>query len=252
MLEFERTIGASEVSSGYLNLSDDTGRAYGSYFPGEHRARIAVRDGAGRLTFAQKHHGNQLWGTLKNWFAENGVVAGTKVVVKFDPNERNDGLPVVHLIAADTPAIIPESKPEAESTTYASEIPIRLEKQLEDFLASNPELMETGLTLYKDEDGRPGQQYPTDVGVIDLLCCRPSGEFVVVELKRSRVSDVVVGQTSRYMGWVKQHIAGDAPVAGLILSHERDESLKYAVVAHQNLTLKYYKVRLELVGEDEL
>lgn len=175
--------------------------------------------------------------------------------MKFDPGERNDELPVIHLITAGTPETTPISKSETESakvTTYASEIPIRLEKQLEDFLALNPGLMETGLTLYNDEDGRPGQQYPTDVGVIDLLCCRPSGEFVVVELKRSRVSDVVVGQTSRYMGWVKQHIAGDAPVAGLILSHERDESLKYAVLAHQNLTLKYFKVRLELVGEDEL
>ncbi len=84
------------------------------------------------------------------------------------------------------------------------------------------------------------------------MCQRPTGEFVVVELKRSRVSDVVVGQISRYIGWVKKHLAADTPVSGLILSHEQDEDLKYSVLGHSGLTLKYFKIHLELVPEEEL
>ncbi len=62
----------------------------------------------------------------------------------------------------------------------------------------------------------------------------------------------MVGQVSRYIGWVKKHLAGGAQVSGLILCHERDDGLKYAVFAHPNLGLKYFKIRLELVAEEEL
>jgi hypothetical protein len=74
----------------------------------------------------------------------------------------------------------------------------------------------------------------------------------VIELKRSRVSDVVVGQISRYIGWVKKHIAGESEVCGLILCHDRDDALKYAVYAHPSLSLRYFRLRLELVNEEQL
>jgi hypothetical protein len=256
MIEFERTIGASEVNYTYLNLSDDRGRSFGPDFDLEHRARVAIRDSLGRITTAQKHHANQLWGTLYNWFTDNDVQPGARVRVRFDPGERHNGLPVIHLLREADVGVPPPSSPAPEAAVvapaYASEIPVRLERQLEDFLAANPGLIEPGLLLFRDEDGRPGQQYPTDVGVIDLLCRRPSGELLVIELKRSRISDVVVGQVSRYIGWVKKHLAEGAQVSGLILCHERDEGLKYAVFAYPNLGLKYFKIRLELVAEEEL
>ena len=254
MIEFERTVGSSEANSWYLNLSDDRGRSYGPEFGLPHRAKIAVRDGRGRVTYAQKHHANQLWGTLKNWFIDNDISAGTRVLVRFDPNERHDEVPVLHLETeahASAPAVEPESGPEVVPQ-YASEIPVQLERQLEEFLAANPELIEPGLTLYRDEDGRPGQQYPTDVGVIDLLCRRQNGQLLLIELKRSRVSDVVVGQISRYIGWVKKHMARDSEVCGLILCHDRDDALKYAVYAHPSLSLRYFRLRLELVSEEQL
>jgi len=254
MIEFERTIGSSEANSRYFNLSDDHGRSFGPDLNLPHCTKIAVRDGRGRVTFAQKHHANQLWGMLTNWFIDNDVAAGTRVLVRFDPNERHDEYPVINLVPEGKTSA-PEAEPESPAATaaaYASEIPIRLERQLEEFLAANPELIEPGLAMYRDEDGRPGQQYPTDVGVIDLLCRRRTGQLLVVELKRSKVSDIVVGQISRYIGWVKKHIADDADVAGLILCHDRDDALKYAVHAHANLSVRYFKIRLELVSEDQL
>ncbi len=254
MIEFDKTISESEFRSGYLNLTDDRGQRYGPQFGLEHRTRIAVKDTSGGVTFTQMHNTNQLWGMLRNWFDEDDITPGARIQVRFDPTERHEGMPVVHLVQEAPGAQVPSTPPDLADTAkpYASEIPLRLERQLEDFLAANPSQIEPGLTLFKDQDGHSGQQYPTDVGVIDLLCKRSNGELLVVELKRSQASDGVVGQISRYIGWVKKHLANGTPVSGLILSHEADESLKYAVYALPPLALKYFKLKLELVPEDEL
>ncbi|MCI0407986.1 MAG: endonuclease NucS [Acidobacteria bacterium] len=252
MIEFQRTVTQSEVRSTYLNLTDDYGRRFGRNFP-EHRTKLVVIDGAGRQSRAQKHGDNQLWGAVKNWFNDNRIAPGTRVRVRFDPNERREGLQVVHLMPETGPVPHAVPTPEAEPIREpTSEIPLGLEKQLEDFLASNLPLIEPGLALCRDDEGREGKQYPTDVGLIDLLCRRPNGDLLVVELKRSKSSDVAVGQISRYIGWVKRHVATDEAVSGLILTHDRDESLEYAVLAHPNLALRYFRLRLELVSEEQL
>jgi len=262
VIEFQRTVTEAEVRSCYLNLTDDAGNRFGQQFP-LHRTKLAVIDGSGRATYAHKHHGNQLWGTLRNWFEQNNISPGTRITVRFDPDERREGLQVIHLIpesfesratsdAMPTPVAQPEA-PAGRPTPgeAATEIPLSLERQLEDFLASNLDLIESGLSLYTDDEGRTGKQYPTDVGVIDLLCRRANGDLLVVELKRSRSSDAVVGQVSRYIGWVKRHVATDEAVTGLILTHDSDEPLEYAVLGHPLLSLHHFRLRLELVPEPQ-
>ena len=253
MVEFERTITASEVRSFYLNLTSDIGRRFGDEFP-EHRTKFVVVDSKGRLTSAQKHNDNQLWGMLKNWFVDNEIQAGTRVSVRYDSAERKDGQYVIHLIPESSTQLPADLEMKTVTDTYAlaAEIPISLEKQLEDFLASNLTLIEPGLTLFVDDDNRPGKQYPTDVGVIDLLCRRADGSLMVVELKRGKSSDVVVGKISRYIGWVKSRMAKGTEVSGLILTYSKDESLMYAVFAHPNLTLRHFRLKLEFVSEDQL
>ncbi len=254
IVDFERTITEPEVRYYYLNLTDDAGRRYGMQFP-PHRTRYVVVDGNDRHTTAQQHHVNQIWGMLRNWFQANAIQPRMRVTIHHDPQERIDGLHVLHLATVGLASIpiasipTPGAVPPAE---FASEIPLSLEKQLEDFLAANLALVEPGLSMFRDEDGREGKQYPTDVGVIDLLCRRPNGDLLVIELKRGRGTDAVVGQISRYIGWVKAELARGAKVAGLILAHDRDDPLKYAVFAHENLSLKYFKVQLHLVDETEL
>lgn len=254
MLEFHRIISASEVRSYYLNLTDEHGRKFGTHFP-EHLTKLAILDGKDGITYAKKHHGNQLWGTLREWFNTNDIQAGTRILVRYDPAEKRDGLSVVHLIPKDTRTV--ETMPEEEigltaTDSSASEIPVKFERQIEDFLAANLHLIEDGLKLYFDEDGREGKQYPTDIGTVDLLCQRGNGEYLVIELKRGKSSDAAVGQISRYIGWAKKHIAKEKSVSGLILAHDRDESLMYAVSAHSNLSLRYFRIKLELISEDEL
>lgn len=194
------------------------------------------------------HHKNQIWGSIKNWFYENRIEPGDVIQVSYDPSEGEEGYPLIHIVPlreaspARTSDFIGAKEPTPEAST---EIPVSLEKQIEDFLEGNVGLVEPGLILFESED-RSGRQYPTDVGVIDLLCRKPNGDFVIVELKRGRGSDIVVGQISRYMGWVKEQLAEGRNVFGIILAADADDAMQYAVAANPNIRARYFKLKLEL------
>lgn len=96
MISFVRALSDGEIRSSYLNLTDVEGRTYGSDFPPS-LTHLVVVDQRGRRTRAEKHHGNQVWGTLKYWYAANRPAAGDEVVVAFDANERIDARAVLHL-----------------------------------------------------------------------------------------------------------------------------------------------------------
>ena len=124
-----------------------------------------------------------------------------------------------------------------------------LEEYLEDFIVSNFEAIFRGeLEIYEDAAGGDGQRYPTDVGPIDILATEPrSDSFVVIELKKGRPSDQMVGQILRYMGWVKNNLCKDGQaVKGLIICHEPDPKLAYALEMTSNIEVRYYRVSFEL------
>jgi restriction system protein len=115
---------------------------------------------------------------------------------------------------------------------------ISLERTLRDYLAENPNILEYGLQL-------EGKEYPTDAGNIDILFKDKDGGYVVVETKKGRESDKVVGQILRYMGWVKKNLS--PKVRGIIVTHTSDSNLEWAVEAVRDLVkLKFYKVKFEL------
>ncbi|MGO9901251.1 MAG: endonuclease NucS domain-containing protein [Solirubrobacteraceae bacterium] len=89
---------------------------------------------------------------------------------------------------------------------------------------------------------------PRQSGRLDFLCRDTATDaLVVVELKRGRASDRVVGQAARYMGWVKAHLARDGQtVEGLIIAHEQDLQLFYAVSAVPGLSVLVYDVDFTL------
>ena len=101
--------------------------------------------------------------------------------------------------------------------------------------------------LYEDNE-LVGQQYPTDTGYIDLLAVsKDKQELLVVELKKGRASDVVVGQIQRYMGYILEEIAeDDQTVRGLIIALEDDNKLRRALVVTNNIDFYRYKVSFEL------
>lgn len=62
--------------------------------------------------------------------------------------------------------------------------------------------------LKTDEDPEADNQYPTDVGQIDILAVhKKEPRFLVIELKRNQSTDQTVGQALRYVGWVKKALA---------------------------------------------
>ena len=70
--------------------------------------------------------------------------------------------------------------------------------------------------------------------------------MVVVELKRRKSSDSVVGQTLRYIGWVDEHLADGRSVSGIIITHEYDDHLRYAVAACPRVEAWTYGVSFTL------
>lgn len=255
MIEFYRTLSKAEVDSRYLNLKDDSGKRYGFDFP-PHTTKLIIVDNQERKFNATKHHEHQIWGNLRKWYEFNSITAGTRILIKFNPDEKINGNHVVRLLIEKLGEIREEKNIEEEneiSEQKKIEIPLEFERQLESFLEKNLNKLEQGLKLYKDEVGNYGRQYPTDIGPIDLLCVNKESNFVVVELKKGRGSDSAVGQIQRYMGWVKENLCkNDQNVFGVIITHEFDNKLKYSVVANDKLKIRYYKIHLEFVSEDNV
>lgn len=124
-----------------------------------------------------------------------------------------------------------------------------LEKYLEEFIVSNFHAIFKGqLRIYEDTEGNDGQQYATDIGPIDILALETdSKSFVVIELKKGRPSDQVIGQILRYMGWVKKNLCtDDQPVRGLLICHDPDPKLSYALEMTKDIDVRYYTVSFKL------
>lgn len=124
-----------------------------------------------------------------------------------------------------------------------------LEKYLEEFLVGNFQAIFKGsMNVYEDSEGNTGQQYDTEVGPIDILAWEPVAKsFVIIELKKGRSTDQVIGQVLRYMGWVKKNLCNaDQGVKGLIICRDIDPKLSYALEMTKNIDVRYYTVSFRL------
>jgi len=128
-----------------------------------------------------------------------------------------------------------------------------MEKHLEDFLIANWNKTIFGKKfelLYGEGNELISQQYPTDIGFIDILAKSKDGkEHLIIELKKGRSSDAVVGQTLRYITWVKRNLVKDGKVSGVIIVLDAEEKLKYSLYEQKDITLYTYKVNFDLVKE---
>ncbi len=124
-----------------------------------------------------------------------------------------------------------------------------LEKHLEDFLVKNWANTDLGkeYDIFSEGD-LTGQQYPSDTGPIDILAVsKDKSTILVIELKRGRASDVVVGQIQRYMGFVKEELASpNQTVKGVIIAFEDDIRVRRALSVTQNIEFFTYKLDFKL------
>jgi restriction system protein len=125
-----------------------------------------------------------------------------------------------------------------------------LEKHLEDFLVANWQSTVLGqhYDIFTEEGEAVGQQYPSDTGPIDILAIsKDQKTLLIVELKKGRASDVVIGQIQRYMGYVKDELAeSNQTVKGVIIALEDDLRLKRALSVTNNIEFYRYQVSFSL------
>lgn len=125
------------------------------------------------------------------------------------------------------------------------------EEHLEEFLIKNWNNTELSskYDLYEELGEMSGQQYPTDTGPIDILAIsKDKKELLVIELKRGRASEKVVGQILRYMGYVKDELIEEGQsVKGMIIGFEGDLKLKRALSIASDIEFYRYSVDFKLI-----
>lgn len=110
------------------------------------------------------------------------------------------------------------------------------EGELEHLLVRQLEAIEPGLVLVKRQMGTPA-------GRLDLFCTDREGNYVVVELKKTRGTDQVVGQVLRYMGWARSNFP-DKKVRGIIVVERQDDTLRYALSVVPDIVAKEFQVSI--------
>lgn len=126
-----------------------------------------------------------------------------------------------------------------------------MESHLEHFLVANWAQTDFGndYTIFEEDGEMVGKQYETDAGRIDILAIsRDKKRFLVIELKRGRSSDVVVGQLLRYMGYVKEQLAEEEQVIeGAIIALEEDQRLRWAISLVPSAKFYRYEINFRLI-----
>jgi restriction system protein len=149
------------------------------------------------------------------------------------------------LIGGNVPATLISTDSTVEDATVFA-----LEKHLEDFLVQNWSQTELGkkYDIYTVDGEIVGQQYPSDTGPMDILAIsKDKKELLVVELKKGRASDNVVGQVQRYMGYALEELAEeDQIVRGVIIALEDDTRIRRALAVATNIEFYRYQVSFKL------
>ena len=148
---------------------------------------------------------------------------------------------------ATPPKVIVDSPDVEDASEFA------LEKHLEEFLVKNWKKTELGkkYDIFEENGELVGQQYQTDTGAIDILAVSKNRkEVLVIELKRGRTSDVVVGQIQRYMGYVKEELLEQGQtVRGMIIGLEADNRLRRALSVCHNIDFYRYQIDFKLLKD---
>lgn len=159
-------------------------------------------------------------------------------------NLSNYSKEILQLIAVENTRPVASEDPDVESPSEFA-----LEEHLEDFLVKNWDQTELSekYEIYEDEEFN-GRQFSTDTGHIDILAVsRDKKEFLVIELKKGRASDRVVGQIQRYMGYIQEEFATDGQVVkGAIIAFEEDKGIKRALSVTRNIEFYKYQIKFNL------
>lgn len=147
----------------------------------------------------------------------------------------------------------PTAVPVAVSSVAATEdaSAFAMESHLEDFLEENWAQTDFGkeYDIYTEDSEPVGRQYQTDTGPLDILAIsKDKKRLLVVELKKGRAADAVVGQTLRYMGYVQEELAEPGQsVHGAIIALEDDTRIRRALSMVPTISFYRYQISFKLV-----
>lgn len=75
----------------------------------------------------------------------------------------------------------------------------------------------------------------------------------MIELQRGQTSGQTVGQVLRYMGAVRRELAKDGDeIQGLIIAHDADDRLRYALSEVPTVDLHLYQVDFHLRPDTDI
>lgn len=219
----------SPDGSGRYRVGEVTGDYY--YAPGEilfHRRPVHWTD-----TYVSRE---QMSEQLRNSAGSIGTVSSLS---RSGHHEE-----LLKLVGQTTAPTVVATDPTIEDPTVFA-----LEKHLQEFLIHNWKQTELGrrYDIFQDEES-DGEQVEADGGFIDILAIsKDKKELLVVELKKGRASDVVVGQIQRYMGYVLDELAeADQTVCGVIIALEDDLRIRRALRVATNIEFFRYEVSFRL------
>ena|ERR1017187_6091001 len=142
---------------------------------------------------------------------------------------------------------VPPDEDEIEGPISDAEEFQILEKELQNYLAKNPGLLEPGMTLWKAADGQSPIEFQVDESGrrIDILGMDKEGIPVVIELKASSGHERVIGQALYYRECIKEKL--NAPkVRTFIIAREITDEVRIAARAVPDVELFEYKLSMTL------
>lgn len=136
---------------------------------------------------------------------------------------------------------------EEEEEENIDETSFAYEEDLRDYLASNLNVIEEGLNLFKNKNGLDGVEYSVDTNNkrIDILAIDKSKTPVVIELKVSRGYEKVIGQCLYYKNRIKE-LFGVSKVRIVIIAREITPHLKIATSDLIDVELFEYTLAVKL------
>jgi hypothetical protein len=182
------------------------------------------------------------------WMAQDVIFVTAYVLAKTKSDPETAHEVVREPVAegeAESEAAVPTPSGNAPGITFP------LEEHLETLIVKNWGEIDfcKDMELFVDEDGTVGQQYTTDVGIIDLLARdKKHGDLVVIELKKGNTDYKVIGQILAYIDWVENNLASKGQmVRGIVIVAQGNKALFAAL--HQvskKVSVRYYRVNLEI------
>jgi restriction system protein len=125
-----------------------------------------------------------------------------------------------------------------------------LEEHLQSFLIRNWDntLLGKDYKIFEEDGQSIGVEYQTDNGYIDILAISDDKKvLLVIELKRGRASDRVVGQILNYMGYISSEVAeSNQTVQGCIIALEDDQRIRNALRIVDNIEFYKYEINFNL------